>query len=140
MGRRALRQARQEDAQMRVPGAVGVDRLYGKGGQQDLRLPALLQVASGGARAQHDAGCQGTEAPEQGVGLASVEDYSSVEGIPVSPDHNYEMVSTYQNDTGVPQDAMATFFIYFYDAELDARLDSVRAELAAQQQTPVPGV
>lgn len=69
--------------------------------------------------------------PEKGVGLARVEDYSSAEGIPVFRDHDYEIVSVYDNPTGAEQDAMAVFFVYFRDVELEQRIDALRGELAA---------
>jgi hypothetical protein len=51
------------------------------------------------------------------IGLEHVEELSSQEGIPVFKDHQYEIVSVYDNPTGVDQDAMATMFLYFLDKE-----------------------
>ena len=50
------------------------------------------------------------------IGLEHVEHYSSVDGIPFSRDHEYELVSIYDNTSGEPQDAMAVMFLYHYDA------------------------
>ena len=57
------------------------------------------------------------------VGLAEVDSFSSVEGIRLSKDHEYEVVSVYDNTSGVDQDAMATMFLYLAAKDLDlARL------------------
>jgi hypothetical protein len=70
-------------------------------------------------------------APTQGIGLAHVDHYASREGIALHPDHEYELVSVYDNPTDTEKDAMAVFFLYFHDREAAAKLDTVRAELAA---------
>lgn len=62
------------------------------------------------------------------VGLERVEYFSSEEGIPLYADHDYELVSVYQNDTGERQDAMATMFLYLlvrdlFGADVQARAD-----------------
>ena len=44
-----------------------------------------------------------------------MESYSSVEGIPIYADHEYEIVSVYDNPTDEPQDAMAVMFLYMLD-------------------------
>lgn len=49
------------------------------------------------------------------LGLDHVSHYSSEEGIPVYKDHQYQLVSVYQNDTEEPQDAMVVFYIYLLD-------------------------
>jgi hypothetical protein len=70
-------------------------------------------------------------APEQGIGLASVDHFSSAEGIPVFRGHDYEVESVYDNPTDAAKDAMAIFFVYFRDKEMEQRLPGVRQELAA---------
>jgi hypothetical protein len=70
-------------------------------------------------------------APERGIGLSHVEALASSEGVPVYRDHEYEIVSVYENTTGVDQDAMAVLFMYFYDPETEERLASLRRELEA---------
>ena len=45
------------------------------------------------------------------------------------------MRSVYDNPTGAEQDAMAIFFVYYRDREMEERLPAVRAQLAA-----APGV
>jgi len=51
------------------------------------------------------------------VGVATVEVYSSTKGAPIYKNHEYELVSVYDNPTGVEQDAMATFFLYLLDKD-----------------------
>jgi len=51
------------------------------------------------------------------IGLADVEYFSSEEGIPVYQDHEYELVSVYNNTTGENQDSMAVMYAYFLDQE-----------------------
>ncbi len=53
------------------------------------------------------------------IGLARVDDYSSVEGIPVFADHQYEMVSIYNNTTAEDQDSMAVMYMYLRDRDFD---------------------
>ena len=49
------------------------------------------------------------------VGLAHVESFSSPEGIPLFKDHEYELVSVYDNTSSVPQDSMAVLNLYMAD-------------------------
>ena len=69
--------------------------------------------------------------PETGIGLASVDSFASIEGVPLYKDHEYEMVSVYNNTTSEDQDAMGTFFLYLRDHETKDRLDTLRSELEA---------
>jgi hypothetical protein len=66
--------------------------------------------------------------PEQGLGLAWVDSYTSVDGIPVYADHEYEMVSTYDNTSGADQDAMAAFVLYLHDKEAESGLEKLRVK------------
>jgi len=59
-----------------------------------------------------------TRQVDQGLGLASVEHFSSEEGIPVYKDHEYELVSVYNNTTDIDQDAMTTMFIYLHAKDI----------------------
>jgi len=68
------------------------------------------------------------------VGLAEVDSFSSVEGIPLYKDHEYEVVSVYDNTSGVDQDAMATMFLYLAAKDLD--LASVRRGAAHLDSSP----
>jgi hypothetical protein len=65
-------------------------------------------------------------APETGIGLAEVGSYRSAEGIPVYADHEYEMVSVYDNTSGVDQDAMAVMFFYLHDREAEQAIAGMR--------------
>jgi len=51
------------------------------------------------------------------MGLESVGYFSSVEGAPMFKDHEYELVTTYNNTTDVPHDAMAAMWLYLFDKE-----------------------
>lgn len=55
------------------------------------------------------------------IGLAHVDALSSEEGIEVFADHEYELVSVYDNTTSEPQDSMAVMYIYLRDLEFDPR-------------------
>jgi hypothetical protein len=66
------------------------------------------------------------EAPETGIGLSYIPVYSSKEGIPLYQDHEYEIVSVYDNTSGVDQDAMATLILYLYDADAQKAVDYAR--------------
>jgi hypothetical protein len=68
--------------------------------------------------------------PASGIGLASVEALSSPEGIPLYADHDYELVSVYENTSGVNQDAMASFFLYLRDPQAEEGLEAIRRALA----------
>ncbi len=59
---------------------------------------------------------------EDRIGLAHVDYLSSPEGIEVFADHEYEMVSVYNNTTDEDQDSMAVMYMYLFDRELDRRL------------------
>lgn len=54
---------------------------------------------------------------EDKIGLEEVEYYTSVEGIELHPDHQYEMVSVYNNTSGKEQDSMAVMYMYLFDKE-----------------------
>lgn len=55
------------------------------------------------------------------IGLAHVDSLSSIEGIPVYKDHEYELVSVYNNTTSENQDSMAVMLIYLLDKEFTRR-------------------
>ena len=46
------------------------------------------------------------------VGLQEVEHFSSAKGAALSPDHEFELVSVYNNTSGEEQDAMASMWVY----------------------------
>jgi len=53
--------------------------------------------------------------PKESIGLNHVDFFASPEGIPIYKDHQYEVVSVYDNVSGVDQDAMAIMFLYMHD-------------------------
>jgi len=57
------------------------------------------------------------------IGLHSVEEYSSVEGFQLFADHEYELVSVYDNTSGEDQDSMAVMFLYALDKEFERPRD-----------------
>ena len=65
----------------------------------------------------------------EGHGVKRVETYSSEEGIPVYADHEYAVVTTYDNTSGEPQDAMASFYVGFHDLDFDPEALSNPASL-----------
>lgn len=48
--------------------------------------------------------------------------FSSIEGVKVYPDHEYKLILETDNTTNKEVDMMASFFVYFYDWELDDKL------------------
>ena len=60
----------------------------------------------------------GVRSPFDRIGIDHVEHFSSEEGIPVFKDHEYELVSVYNNTTSEDQDSMAVMFLYALDKEL----------------------
>ena len=58
-----------------------------------------------------------TRAPALGIGLEHVDSFSSEEGVPVYADHEYELVSVYNNTTSETQDSMAVMFLYMLDKD-----------------------
>jgi hypothetical protein len=58
---------------------------------------------------------------ERGIGLERVGTFSSSEGVRIHRDHEYDLVSTYDNTSGAPQDAMATMFLYMHATDLAPR-------------------
>jgi len=51
------------------------------------------------------------------LGLARVASFSSVKGIPVYKDHEYELISTYKNTSAEDSDAMAHMVLFLRDKE-----------------------
>jgi hypothetical protein len=56
-----------------------------------------------------------TKQTEGKAGLAEVEYYTSTVGLPIYKDHDYEIVSVYNNTSGEEQDSMAVMFLYLHD-------------------------
>ena len=57
---------------------------------------------------------------EDHIGLAHVDHLESEEGIAVYADHDYEMVSVYDNTTAEDQDSMAVMYLYLKDRQFSA--------------------
>ena len=56
------------------------------------------------------------------VGLANVTTYSSVDGLPIYADHEYELISVYNNTSDVPQDSMAVLYLYLADHDFERKV------------------
>jgi len=56
------------------------------------------------------------------IGLDHVEYFSSEEGIPLYKDHEYALISTYDNTSDEQQDAMAVMFVYMLDKNYETKL------------------
>lgn len=57
------------------------------------------------------------KAPADKIGIERVEYYSSVEGLPLFKDHEYEIISVYNNTSSEDQDSMAVMYLYMLDKE-----------------------
>ncbi len=56
---------------------------------------------------------------EKGIGIDHVEYFSSPEGLELDQDHDYELVSVYNNTSGEAQDSMAVMYLYLADVEFE---------------------
>ena len=56
------------------------------------------------------------------IGLNSIEPFSTVEGIWLFKNHEYEIVLDVDNTSQISQDMMGSMFLFFYDKELDELL------------------
>jgi hypothetical protein len=52
------------------------------------------------------------------VGVAHVDEFKSIEGIPISRDHRYELTADYDNTSGSKTDAMAILYLYLLEKDL----------------------
>ena len=57
------------------------------------------------------------EAPADRIGIDRVDYFSSAEGLPVFKDHEYEIISIYNNTTDEDQDSMAVMYLYVLDKD-----------------------
>lgn len=70
------------------------------------------------------------------IGLSRVDSFSSVEGIPIYKDHDYEIVSVYNNTTEEDQDSMAVMYVYLRDLGFEKRwARHGREELRARRES-----
>ncbi len=49
------------------------------------------------------------------LGVREMEQWSSIEGVPLAKDHHYELLTTYYNPTDKPIDAMSIVYVYALD-------------------------
>jgi hypothetical protein len=54
------------------------------------------------------------------IGLERIDHFTSVEGIPIHKDHDYELVSVYNNTSDEDQDSMAVMYLYLHDRHFNA--------------------
>jgi len=52
------------------------------------------------------------------VGVAYVEEFKSIEGIPIQRHHRYELSAEYDNPLDSETDAMAILYLYFLEKDL----------------------
>jgi hypothetical protein len=52
------------------------------------------------------------------VGVAHVDEFKSVDGIPIQRDHRYELAAEYDNTSGSDTDAMAILYLYLLEKDL----------------------
>ena len=74
------------------------------------------------------------------IGLAHVDSFSSVEGIPIYKDHEYELVSVYNNITDKNQDSMAVMNLYMLDKDFVAADPAARTEPGFEPTVLEPSV
>ncbi len=93
----------------------------------------LVDLTSGTSIFKADA----TNRPDR-IGLERVESFSSVEGVPVYADHEYELISVYDNTTPTDQDSMAVMLLYLEDREFEKRERSPVEARVAHVELPPP--
>jgi hypothetical protein len=74
---------------------------------------------------------------DKGIGLAHVDFFSSEAGVPLYKDHEYEIVSVYNNTTSEDQDSMAVMNLYVIDKEFD-KPDLTRVKALQQEKKAAP--
>lgn len=56
-----------------------------------------------------------TKQRDGAIGLVHIDHFTSPEGIPIYADHEYELVSIYNNTTNEDHDSMAVMYLYLHD-------------------------
>ena len=56
------------------------------------------------------------------IGLKNLDFFSSEKGVMLYKNHQYQLICTTNNTSGINQDMMAVMYLYFYDKELEDRL------------------
>ncbi|HEV2720892.1 MAG TPA: peptidylprolyl isomerase, partial [Thermoanaerobaculia bacterium] len=74
--------------------------------------------------------------PEKGLGLSHVDTFVNVPGVPMFRDHKYELISVYNNTSGVNQDSMASIFFGLSDPEFKRPTAAELAERTANAANP----
>ena len=72
---------------------------------------------------------------ETGIGLSHVETFASRAGLPLYADHEYELISVYDNTTGEAQDSMAVMYLYVLVHDLPD-LRNLAGTIAASAAAP----
>lgn len=78
------------------------------------------------------------ENQQERIGLKRVQYFSSQEGIPLFADHEYEIVSVYNNTTDRDQDSMAVMLFYLEDKKFEKRTRRSDKALVAHVDLPAP--
>jgi hypothetical protein len=52
------------------------------------------------------------------VGVAHVDEFKSIKGIPILRGHRYELAAEYDNTSGAKTDAMAILYLYLFERDL----------------------
>ncbi|MBX2813550.1 MAG: hypothetical protein KTR25_17165 [Myxococcales bacterium] len=74
--------------------------------------------------------------PKNKIGLEHVEYYSNTKGIQLYKDHEYELISIYNNTSGQDQDSMAVMFMYVLDKDFQKPdLDNLPAPTTNQPRS-----
>jgi len=76
--------------------------------------------------------------PETGLGLVEVTSFSSEEGIPLRKDHEYEIVSVYDNTSGRDQDSMAVMYLGLLDQAFTWPVSRAPEETIEPEPLPEP--
>ena len=63
------------------------------------------------------------------IGLKRVTSFSSIEGVMLYKDHEYELVLTTNNTSNINQDMMASMFVFLYDKDMDEKLKAYNSNL-----------
>ena len=67
------------------------------------------------------------------MGITSIDEYSSVEGLALFKDHQYELTSTYENTSDHDVDSMAVMYLYMHDKRFK------KPDMSKRQAMPTGG-
>jgi hypothetical protein len=73
------------------------------------------------------------------VGLDWIDYFSSEAGFPIYKDHQYELISVYENPGSERSDAMASLFLYYLDHEFDRGAVAARLRQGPEQGPAAQG-